>query len=67
MKYFRIEYILEFRKKNNLSIRKFCEMCKFSYHIYKKIMTQNPKVRSHVIINIVRVLKIQPNDFCIID
>lgn len=65
MKCFRTELIEQFRKENNLSIRKFCEMSGISCYIYKKLMNQYPKIKAHVIIYIVKILKIKPNDFCI--
>ena len=53
------ELIENFIKDNNLSKRKFCEMCKISQSTLNKIMTNSENFRIIALFKIARVLKIQ--------
>ena len=53
------DLIENFIKENNLSKRKFCEMCKISQSTLNKIMTNSENFRIIALFKIARVLKIQ--------
>lgn len=56
---FKKELFKNFMKENNLSVTKFCKLCKIDVSVYYKIMNDKTNFRINVLFKIAKVLKIQ--------
>ena len=62
MKYYKTELIENFRKQNNLTVIKFCKLCKIYEGSYYKIINQQLKCRASVIFKIARAMNIHMSE-----
>jgi len=46
----------DYIKVNNLTIKKFCEMCNIKYYNYRQIMKNDTKVLISVLFNVVETI-----------
>lgn len=59
MKYYKIKFIINFMKENNLSKTAFCKQCKISLRSLNKIFNDDPCLRLRTFSKISKVLNIK--------
>jgi len=63
---FKCEIIKNYLKTNNLTIKKFCQMCEIKYYNFRQIMANNLNVTSTVFYKICKTMNIKLKDLIIV-
>lgn len=60
--YINIEIIKKYLKTNNLTIKKFCELCGIKYYNYRQLINQEGRVNAQVLYKIAITTNIKVKD-----
>lgn len=57
-RYFNYQIMQNYVKKNGLTIKKFCEMCKIKYYQYRQIVKDDVKVCVSVLYKVSLIIRV---------